>query len=221
MHQDGSAGTPRRLHCLRHRLIAPNTGIQPQASATAGVANESDLHASTVLKSRSEVALMPVVVKDKHGRYISGLTRDAFHVEENGKEQSIFSFEEVKADQDKVSIPQPADGAYSNLPFDTKHDERVIIIVLDLLNTTPLQRVDGQEQLIRFLSKDLRHNEPISLLCIAPKGVRLLRPFTSDTASLVQALREVKIGTTWPGPFIEAVRETLQQLREIAHAYAD
>jgi VWFA-related protein len=193
-------------------------GDQPKSQSAAASEETGDSAVISKFKSQPEVVLVPVVVHDGHGRPIEGLSKTAFRVEENGKEQLIESFDEFKAEKVEASAPQVEDG-YSNLPLDAKKHLRVTIVVLDLLNTTEIQRTDGKEQLIKFFSKSLRSEEPISLLCITEKGVRLLRPFTSDTASLIKALKELKIEGTWLGNRREAIRKTLDQLREIGQAY--
>jgi Ca-activated chloride channel homolog len=50
-------------------------------------------------KARSELAVMHVTVRDRSGRYITGLTRDAFTVIDDGKPQTLemFSADEVPA----------------------------------------------------------------------------------------------------------------------------
>jgi VWFA-related protein len=191
-------------------LIAP----QPQQSDAPDVLSQT-------LKSRSDLVLVPVVVRDKKGNHIPGLTKDAFRLEENGKEQLIALFEEVQPDANARPIVPPALGrGYSNLPFDNVRELRLTILVLDLLNTTPLERSDGKDDLIKFLSKGLAPNQPVSLLCITPDGLRLLvHPFTGDAAALIQSLKKFPAGGERLMPRREAARETLLQLQQIAQSY--
>jgi VWFA-related protein len=53
----------------------------------------------TVFKAESELVVMHVSVRDRQGRYVSGLDRDAFTVIDDGKAQalSMFSADEVPA----------------------------------------------------------------------------------------------------------------------------
>src|SRR6185503_5229815 len=50
-------------------------------------------------RARSELVVMHVSVRDRGGRYITGLTRDAFTVIDDGKPQALemFSADEVPA----------------------------------------------------------------------------------------------------------------------------
>jgi VWFA-related protein len=171
------------------------------------------------LKSRSDLVLVPVVVRDKHGKHVPGLTKDSFRLEENAKDQIISLFEEVQAPANAPSpIPVPGHD-YSNLPFDNTHELRLTILLLDLLNTTELQRADGKDDLIKFLSKTLPRNQPVSLVTITQDGLHLVHPFTADTTVLIQALKKLSLGPQPLMPRNELALETLKQLREIAHAY--
>src|SRR5277367_752706 len=72
---------------------------QTPAQQTPGATALAIGNGTPVFKSRAEVVLVPVVVQSKHGGHVGGLTKDAFHLEENGKEQSIAHFEEVKIEK--------------------------------------------------------------------------------------------------------------------------
>jgi VWFA-related protein len=189
------------------------------APNAANMSDPADVPATTMFKARTDLVLVPVVVRGKHGDHIAGLTKDAFHLEENGKEQTISLFEELQA---ATNEPPPApvlDRGYSNLPFDDTHQLRLTIMVLDLLNTTPLQRTDGKDVLIKFLSKGLAHNQPVSLLCLTNKDLVLVHPFTSDTSLLIEALKKLPLGPPKIMPRRDAAEKTLRQLTEIAQGY--
>jgi VWFA-related protein len=159
-----------------------------------------------------------VVVRDKKDKHLAGLNKEDFHLDENGKVQDISLFEEVQPTPESA----PAivrDLGYSNLPFDDTRQLRLTIIVLDLLNTTPLQRTDGKDLLIKFLSKDLAHNQPTSLLCLTSKDLQVVYPFTTDTAALITALRNLPLGSPKIMPRRDAAARTLTQLTEIAQGY--
>ena len=179
-----------------------------------------DVLSSPILKSRTDLVLVPVVVSDRQGKHVPGLTKDAFRLEENGKDQVISLFEEVQAPPNDAQPVPVLDRGYSNLPFDNSHELRLTILLLDLLNTSPLQRADGKDDLIKFLSKGLPRNQPVSVLALTPDGVQLVHPFTSDTAALIQSLKKLSPGPERLIPRREAARGTLDQLREIAQAYA-
>ncbi len=57
-------------------------------------------------RTQTTLIQVPVVVTDKNGNHIRGLTKDDFHITENGKEQKISTFEELVASNNKIA-PAP------------------------------------------------------------------------------------------------------------------
>jgi len=203
----------------------PDPQKDAQSTAPAG----ANAPATLTFKSHSDLVLVPVVVRGHKGKYIAGLSRDKFRLEENGKEQAITLFEEVQPLSADSTSPSESDRGYSNLPFDGIRPAGLTIIVLDLLNSSPFQREDGKEQIVKFLSHGLAPNQTVSLLCITSRGIRQVHPFTSDTNSLIEAIHKTPLGaesivsgqgTSTPGPFRESlVLSTIGQIKEIAQAY--
>lgn len=73
------------------------TGLQPHSGAadTGSVSSHAGEGKPLQFKSQTTVVQVPVVVTDKAGNHLHGLTKDDFKVLENGKAQKIASFEEV------------------------------------------------------------------------------------------------------------------------------
>ena len=170
-----------------------------------------------IYKSQADFVTVPVVVLRK-GKSVSGLSRDAFRLEENGKEQTISFFEEVTPPSGVVTAAA-VDRGFSNLPFDNASQLRLTIIVLDLLNTNLLQRTDGREQIVKFLSKGLIPNQPVSLLCLTSKGVKLVHPFSTDASELVEALKKISLEPSTIMDRRNVVDRTIDELNEIGQAY--
>lgn len=168
-------------------------------------------------KSRADLVIVPVVVLRK-GKNVAGLSKEAFRLEENGKEQTISLFEEVQAHSGVLKAVS-ADQGFSNLPFDNTRQLRLTIIVLDLLNTSQLQRTDGRDQIARFLSKGLIPNQPVSLLCLTSNGLKLVHPFSTDASALIGALNKIPLEPTTIMDRRNVVVRTIDQMREIAQAY--
>src|ERR1700674_3774405 len=69
------------------------------------------------IEFRTEAILVqvPVVVTDKSGKHIHGLTKEDLHVYENGKEQKIATFEEIVSTSTKLPVVAPKPGEFTNL----------------------------------------------------------------------------------------------------------
>ena len=207
-------------HVLASSSLPAQQSPDPQKAPPAPTSgNAPDVLSGPAFQTRVDLVLVPVVVRDKQGKHFAGLTKDSFRLEENGKDQVISLFEEVQAAANDSSPIPVLDRGYSNLPFDNTRELRLTILLLDLLNTTPLQRTDGKDDLIKFLSKGLPRNQPVSLLCLTYDGLRLVHPFTADTILLIQTLKKLSPGGERLMPRTEAALQTLRQLREIAHGY--
>ena len=180
---------------------------------------ESSAVAPPVFKIQTDLVLVPAVIRGHKGEHVTGLSKDVFHLEENGIEQKISLFEEIHATNDAPPPPLELNGGFSNLPFDTTQQLRLTIIVLDFLNTTQLQRTDGKEQITKLLSGGLARNQPVALLCLTHKGVLPVGPTTADVGVLIRALKNTPIGPETVMSRRSAEDTTLRQFRDIARSY--
>ena len=143
------------------------------------------------LSVRTDFVLVPVIVTDKSGNPISGLSKDAFRLEENGKLRAISFFEEAQT-QKLTTFPRKSPSAAANfLP----HDEhlRLTVLVIDMLNTPWLRQLEGKKQFTDYLLHVTNQSEPMALFGLSSSGLRLLHPFTTDTKVLALALEKLKL----------------------------
>lgn len=155
--------------------------------------------AMTKFSTRTQLVLVPVVVTGKNGAHVSGLTRDAFRIEEHGKVREATIFEEVKSvapDTKTRAAATTADG-HANFSFGNSDSWRLTVVVMDMVNTPYLSQQEGKRKLIRYLEKNLQRDEPTALLGLGRSGLKQLHPFTTDTGVLVAALKKVmgEVGT--------------------------
>ncbi len=78
------------LFCLV--LLAP--ALESQNSSAATPAAQSPSTPTTTLSVDVKVVNLPVTVRDKHGKIVTNLTKDAFSLEEDGKPQTINYFKQ-------------------------------------------------------------------------------------------------------------------------------
>ena len=64
------------------------------------------------------------------------------------------------------------------------------LIVLDLINTAPEDQTYARHQLQQFLSDPANVGQPISLFALSRTGVQLIHPFSTDSKSLIAALKD-------------------------------
>jgi VWFA-related protein len=157
----------------------------------AGVATAEDqAKPLATFTSRTELVTVPVVVKDKTGAHIAGLSKEDFEVLENGKAKAISFFEEVKPQSVKLArSAQP--GVYSNEVNGMGGAQRLTIFALDMVNTPFLDQAYARRQLMKYLANRLDSQEPTALVAIYGGGIRVLHDFTSDSSLLIAALKQV------------------------------
>jgi len=155
------------------------------------MAGDDKSQAGVTFTSRTELVQVPVVVTDKSGQHIGGLTKDDFELQENGKSRPIASLEEVKTVTNRPSRPAPQRGVYTNELTNDSTPKRMTIFALDLINTPFLDQSYARQQLIKFLSRRVDSREPMSLVLIRRNGIKVLHDFTTDPVVLVAALKKV------------------------------
>ena len=143
-----------------------------------------------VFKSKTDLVLVPVIVRDRHNEHVPGLTASDFTVEDNGVPEALVSVEEISSN---TTLPQPIapkDGVFTN-QFVDQQPNAVVIVVLDLVNTPALEMAGARKAVLKFLATRIKQNQVLGLVTIEPGRVRLLHAFTSSAVVLSEALQRV------------------------------
>lgn len=161
-------------------------------SQTAEVSDSS----RATFKSKVQVVLVDVVVTDKNNQPIKGLPSDSFEVFEEGKPQTMASFEEHRGDSTAPLVAQRSPlppHIYSNAPIVDPPDS-INVLLLDGLNTEFGDQAAVRRQMIDYLKKI----DPGPRLAIFTLGSRLqmVEGFTADPKALIEALNHKKWGGT-------------------------
>lgn len=147
---------------------------------------------SVTFKAKTELVVVPVLVRDKNGKHFSGLRAEEFTVLDNGAERKITSFEEVRTGTERMEFATPEPGTFTNVVEKRTGSKRVTILVLDLLNTRIMDQNYAQQQLLKYLSGSLDDTEPTAFFVLARDGLRLIQDFTSDPKILITAINKMR-----------------------------
>jgi VWFA-related protein len=155
---------------------------------------------SSLLHSRADLVLVPVIVHDSKDQPMAGLGMDRFRVEENGHARTLSIFEETAAPASRSpSIATPANSAAPSAPAGEfanfasgGRPQRLTIVVLDTLNTPYLFQTDARRQIAKYLAASITPGEQISLIGIDSSGLHQIHSFTADTRVLIAALDKAK-----------------------------
>lgn len=157
-----------------------------QASSNTGTAPVA------TFRSRADLVYVPVIVKDKKGRHLSGLTKESFTIEQDGKTVGASIFEEVKNAGSEISQPRVVPGTISNYAAGDERPKRLLIIVLDTLNTPFGNQERAKKDLLKFIETSVPPNEPVAVFSLGRDGLRQLHAFTTNTSLLIAAIKKVR-----------------------------
>jgi VWFA-related protein len=141
--------------------------------------------------SQSVLVQVPVVVLDKQGAHLPGLTKDFFEILENGKPREIATFEEFKAISQPLVSAAETPSTFSNTTGNSRVPRNTTVIVLDTVNTPFLDQAYGRKELIRYLARNLDSGQALALAVLTSKGVRIAQNITQDPAALLQSVNRL------------------------------
>jgi VWFA-related protein len=132
-----------------------------------------------------------VVVTDKKGNAVTGLTKDDFQIFENGVEKPISNFYEVegKTAAQVVTVPTPGAPAVKP-PAKEEIDEhlrRRLIIYVDNLSLAPFNRNRVFKQMKDFIKDAMRPGDE-AMVATYNRSLKVRAPFTRDPIQIQQTL---------------------------------
>ena len=160
-------------------------------------ANPNEPH--TVLRTTVRRVVLDVVVTDSKGAPVSGLTKNEFKVMEDGKPQTVLSFDPTGFTNSMDYVPpalppQPAN-TFMNLPS-TPERGPLYVLLYDLVDLddpsqmdTPEdhhQQIIARQQMMKFIQSKPEGTR--FAIFARSDGLHLIQGFTSDKALLYAAL---------------------------------
>ena len=154
-------GKPRRLAVL---VTLPLLAAMAHSQASGGQSAPE-----TTLKVDVKLVNVFVTVSDPHGAPVSGLTKDSFHLEEDGKEQKIAVFDKQSA-----------------VPLS-------IVLAVDTSLSTRRDLPQEQAAAKRFVHTVLRPSDVVAVYGFC-ESVRVSSPFTSELKRADEGIERLKLG---------------------------
>ncbi|HTV13344.1 MAG TPA: VWA domain-containing protein [Acidobacteriaceae bacterium] len=182
---------------MRRRSCVPEPGVALvllAACAALGQAPDPAPRPETAQSSdpvvtfhaNANLVLIDVVVRQK-GAPVLGLTQQAFHVREDGKDQKISVFEEHRAGDVLEAVKKP------NLPPHTYSDDpqytrtsATNVLLLDALNTPLADQMDARKEMLSYLGA-IPKGTDIAVFSLASQ-LRMITGFTTNVAEIANAL---------------------------------
>ncbi len=136
----------------------PSTPAAPPAVEPASDAEDAPRFPSGV-----ELVTVDVVVTDKKGNPIPNLPRDAFTIQEDGKPQTVVSFEAVKVPP-TASVATPEKPRVSTNTIPVTRTGRSFVIVFDDIHLAPFQAHRAKTAVAEFLKGGVREGDLVTLI---------------------------------------------------------
>jgi VWFA-related protein len=138
------------------------------------------------LRSTTRLVRVSVIVEDKHGKPITGLSKNNFSIMDNGKPEDIQVFLAHETETRHSSEVLPPD-TYSNRLADRSTPMSATAILLDGLNTRITDQQYARLQVIKFLQQ-IQPQDRVALYTLGG-NLRMLHDFTNDASSLLAVLQ--------------------------------
>jgi len=186
---------------MRRLMAAVLTGVMAGSPGFGGglaVAQQAAGDGTFTLKVQSDIVLTNVVVRDKKtGEVVKGLKASDFTISENGKPQTIASFDYQNVDEaavlaekstvsGKQSIADLVNGDFAANPKQLK-DHRLIVMFFDLSSMQPEDTDRAVEAAQNYVNKKMQPADLVALVSM-DTGLSLDQDFTADKAALLRGL---------------------------------
>jgi VWFA-related protein len=179
------------------RIIAIFLALQLSLNGDAQVTDQSVV----TLHKTAQIVAVDVVVMDKSGSPIRGLTQKDFHLFEAGIEQPLSTVEEHGGAPGRTEVVTETlrPGVYTNEKVNPESGP-LCVILIDSLNTALADQSYAHSEMVK-LAQSLPAGSRIAVFRLGSK-LSMLQSFTDDTASLAETLNGKNAGPE-PGPFYD------------------
>jgi len=143
-----------------------------------------------------------VVVTDRSGKPVTGLTKDDFELFGNGKRKEISNFLEVnERSAASASAATAPSGAAAPMPSERRH----LILFVDNTSLQPFNRDRVLTAMQTFIESTMRSNDVAMVVSWNP-GLKQDQPLTGNRALVIAKLQEM-MGKTAQGTMLRVSRE--------------
>ena len=154
-----------------------------------------------VIRVKSNLVNIDVIVKDKKGKSIADLKVEDFTISENGIPQKIEYFDSpLISKAPGSSEPSVAPRNYVSLVLDSQTTD-----------VTNLKQV--REGAIKYIREQVTEADAVAVLSIS-SGLKMLQPFTQDKAKLIACIENLGGSPDSRNLEIKDVKENIGSLRE-------
>jgi len=149
-------------------------------------------------KAESDLVLVNVIVRDKQGGSVRDMKAGDFTVLEDGKPQSLVSFDLENSDAFAAAPAQHAEAqplsakvlTAAKPDFPSLHDRRLLVLFFDFVSMEPVDAQRAVELAQEFVDKQMAPADMVAVASYAA-AYRVAQDFTTDRAALKAALKKL------------------------------
>lgn len=196
------------MRSLRHFFVLGLCGTLAWAQEI-GTNKTADAPEGPTFSVNVQLVVEPVVVKDKHGNFIPGLTANDFEITENGVPQTARICERqnlaetakplpaLTRDNENITLyrqlsrtqiaPEPAGS-------ERYKDRRLLALYFDMTAMQPAEQLRALSAAQQFIRAQMTTADRVALLRYQGGSVDILQDFTSDRNRLLSILETMIVG---------------------------
>jgi len=187
-------------------LLLATLGAEAQQIGQNAVSGNND---TPTLSVRSQIVIETVVVKDKKGNTIDGLTAKDFILTEDGVPQTIRFCEPQSLPSTLSDVPVTPSGPedikiYNRLtrtqiapesPGDVRYkDRRLLALYFDMTAMRPADQLRALAAAEKFIRSQMTTSDLVSIMRYSGGSVDVLQDFTADRNHLLSILETLVVG---------------------------
>ena len=155
-----------------------------------GAAHTQAQEQEDVVKVKSNLVNIDVIVKDKKGKYISDLKAEDFTITEDGQSQKIEFFDApVVRTETRKPVETTAQATATSTTTATP-TRNYVALVLDSQTTDFANLKPVREGAIKYVREQVTDADAVALLSVT-NGLKMLQPFTQDKAKLIASIEQL------------------------------
>ncbi|HZM98071.1 MAG TPA: VWA domain-containing protein [Pyrinomonadaceae bacterium] len=136
-----------------------------------------------VVRIKSNLVNIDVIVKDKKGKYISDLKPEDFTISENGQPQKIEFFDAPLS----ITETRSTGNVTPETPAPPAPTRNYVSLVLDSQTTDVTNLKQVRDGAIKYIREQITDADAVAILSVT-NDLQMLQPFTHDKAKLIASL---------------------------------
>src|SRR5215203_7275846 len=169
-----------RLLLLSALLLCPLAGARAQTQER-----------EDVVRVESELVQTDVMVLDKSGKFVDGLTRDQFELRVDGQPVPLAFFERVSAPPRKGEAAPGAVAAAANAAIASRARGRTVVFFIDDLHLSLDSLNPTRSAITRFIDEEMAPGDLVAIIT-ATGQLGFLQQFTDNKAVLRAAVARLR-----------------------------